>query len=106
MRQFELQGNKQPTKTETVTASSSKQDYLQKKEREKVLRKLKSAVEKSEKRVAELEEELSNIHKKLELTENQTDMDLFKRYDEVKAALDEEMEVWEKATEEYEKENV
>ena len=105
MRQFELQGNKQPTKTETVTASSSKQDYLQKKEREKVLRKLKSAVEKSEKRIAELEEELSNIHKKLELPENQTDMDLFKRYDEVKAALDEEMEVWEKATEEYEKEN-
>ncbi|MCR4560612.1 MAG: ABC-F family ATP-binding cassette domain-containing protein [Bacteroidales bacterium] len=105
MRQFELQGNKQPTKTETVTASSSKQDYLQKKEREKVLRKLKSAVEKSEKRIAELEEELSNIHNKLELPENQTDMDLFKRYDEVKAALDEEMEVWEKATEDYEKEN-
>ncbi len=105
MRQFELQGNKQPTKTETVTASSSKQDYLQKKEREKVLRKLKSAVEKSEKRVAELEEELSIIHKKLELPENQTDMDLFKRYDEVKAALEQEMEVWEKATEEYEKEN-
>jgi len=105
MRQFELQGNKQPTKTETVTASSSKQDYLQKKEREKVLRKLKSAVEKSEKRVAELEEELSIIHKKLELPENQTDMNLFKRYDEVKAALEQEMEVWEKATEEYEKEN-
>ncbi|MBR4679291.1 MAG: ABC-F family ATP-binding cassette domain-containing protein [Bacteroidales bacterium] len=105
MRQFELQGNKQPTKPETVTASSSKQDYLQKKEREKVLRKLKSAVEKSEKRIAELEEDLSNIHKKLELPENQTDMDLFKRYDEVKAALDEEMEVWEKATEDYEKEN-
>lgn len=106
MRQFELQGHKQPTKTETVTASSSKQDYLQKKEREKVLRKLKSAVDKSEQRVAELEEELSIIHKKLELPENQTDMDLFKRYDEVKAALEQEMEVWEKATEEYEKENV
>ncbi len=106
MRQFELQGNKQPTKTETVTASSSKQDYLQKKEKEKALRKLKSAVDKSEQRVAELEEELSIIHKKLELPETQTDMDLFKRYDEVKAALEQEMEVWEKATEEYEKENV
>ena len=107
MRQFEAQGVKQSVKNETAAAvSNSKQDYLQKKEKEKALRKLKSAVDKSEQRVAELEEELSIIHKKLELPENQTDMDLFKRYDEVKAALDEEMEVWEKATEEYEKENV
>ena len=106
MRQFEAQGVKQSVKNETAAAvSNSKQDYLQKKEKEKALRKLKSAVDKSEQRVAELEEELSIIHKKLELPENQTDMDLFKRYDEVKAALDEEMEVWEKATEEYEKEN-
>lgn len=107
MRQFEAQGVKQSVKNETVAAvSNSKQDYLQKKEKEKALRKLKSAVDKSEQRVAELEEELSIIHKKLELPENQTDMDLFKRYDEVKAALEQEMEVWEKATEEYEKENV
>ncbi|MBQ5452151.1 MAG: ABC-F family ATP-binding cassette domain-containing protein, partial [Bacteroidales bacterium] len=107
MRQFEAQGVKQSVKNETAAAvSNSKQDYLQKKEKEKALRKLKSAVDKSEQRVAELEEELSIIHKKLELPENQTDMDLFKRYDEVKAALEQEMEVWEKATEEYEKENV
>ncbi|MBQ3657829.1 MAG: ABC-F family ATP-binding cassette domain-containing protein [Bacteroidales bacterium] len=106
MRQFELQGKKtQAAKTEVVTtATSSKQDYLQKKEKEKQLRKLKSAVEKSEQRIAELEDELSAVQKKLELPENQTDMDLFKRYDEIKAALETEMEVWEKATEEYEKE--
>jgi ATP-binding cassette subfamily F protein 3 len=103
MRQFEAQGVKQSVKNETAAAvSNSKQDYLQKKEKEKALRKLKSAVDKSEQRVAELEEELSEIHKKLELPENQTDMDLFKRYDEVKAALEQEMEVWEKATEEFE----
>ena len=106
MRQFELQGKKtQAAKTEVVTtATSSKQDYLQKKEKEKQLRKLKSAVEKSEQRIAELEDELSAVQKKLELPENQTDMDLFKRYDEIKAALETEMEVWEKETEEYEKE--
>lgn len=103
MRQFELQGNKQTVKTETAAPTSSKQDYLQKKEKEKAVRKLKSAVEKSEKRIAELEADLSEVQKKLELPENQTDMDLFKRYDEIKAELEKEMEVWEKATEEYEK---
>ena len=104
MRQFELQGNnKQTVKTETTAPTSSKQDYLQKKEKEKAVRKLKSAVEKSEQRIAELEEDLSEVQKKLELPENQTDMDLFKRYDEIKAELEKEMEVWEKATEEYEK---
>ncbi|MBQ5404893.1 MAG: ABC-F family ATP-binding cassette domain-containing protein [Bacteroidales bacterium] len=104
MRQFELQGNnKQTVKTETTAPTSSKQDYLQKKEKEKAVRKLKSAVEKSEQRIAELEEDLSEVQKKLELPENQTDMNLFKRYDEIKAELEKEMEVWEKATEEYEK---
>jgi ATP-binding cassette subfamily F protein 3 len=104
MRQFELQGNnKQTVKTETTAQTSSKQDYLQKKEKEKAVRKLKSAVEKSEQRIAELEEDLSEVQKKLELPENQTDMNLFKRYDEIKAELEKEMEVWEKATEEYEK---
>ena len=104
MRQFELQGNnKQAVKTETTAPTSSKQDYLQKKEKEKAVRKLKSAVEKSEQRIAELEEDLSEVQKKLELPENQTDMNLFKRYDEIKAELEKEMEVWEKATEEYEK---
>ncbi|MBQ3688793.1 MAG: ABC-F family ATP-binding cassette domain-containing protein [Bacteroidales bacterium] len=103
MRQFELQGDKQTVKTETAAPTSSKQDYLQKKEKEKAVRKLKSAVEKSEKRIAELEADLSEVQKKLELPENQTDMDLFKRYDEIKAELEKEMEIWEKATEEYEK---
>ncbi len=104
MRQFELQGNnKQAVKTETTAPTSSKQDYLQKKEKEKAVRKLKSAVEKSEQRIAELEEDLSEVQKKLELPENQTDINLFKRYDEIKAELEKEMEVWEKATEEYEK---
>ncbi len=104
MRQFELQGNnKQAVKTETTAPTSSKQDYLQKKEKEKAVRKLKSAVEKSEQRIAELEEDLSEVQKKLELPKNQTDMNLFKRYDEIKAELEKEMEVWEKATEEYEK---
>lgn len=104
MRQFELQGNnKQTVKTETTAPTSSKQDYLQKKEKEKAVRKLKSAVEKSEQRIAELEEDLSEVQKKLELPENQIDMNLFKRYDEIKAELEKEMEVWEKATEEYEK---
>ncbi len=116
MKQFEAQ---KPTKnstekvnTEDKTAdlsssnttptAGSKEDYLLRKEKEKNLRKLKTQVDKSEQRIAELEAALEEIQKKLELPENQTDMDLFKQYDNIKAELENEMNFWEEATMKYE----
>jgi len=86
----------------SAPAAGSKEDYLLRKEKEKNLRKLKTQVEKSEQRIAQLEGELDAIHKKLELPENQTDMDLFKQYDNIKAELENEMNFWEEATMKYE----
>ena len=117
MRQFEMQKSKnnQTAKTEPTNDSKnvsaentsapqagSKEDYLMRKEKEKALRKLKSQVDKSEQRVAELESKLDEIQKKLELPENQTDMELFKQYDNIKAELENEMNFWEEATMKYE----
>ena len=82
--------------------ATGKEDYLAKKEREKMLRKLKSNVEKSEQRVQELENQLSEIQAKLQLPENQTDMDLFTQYDTIKLNLEKEMAYWEDATMQYE----
>ncbi|MCQ2249907.1 MAG: ATP-binding cassette domain-containing protein [Bacteroidales bacterium] len=83
-------------------AAGSKEDYMLRKEKEKNLRKLKTQVEKSEQRIAQLESEMQAIEKKLELPENQTDMDLFKQYDNIKAELENEMNFWEEATMKYE----
>lgn len=86
----------------TAPAAGSKEDYLLRKEKEKALRKLKTQVDKAEQRVGELEAQLEEIHKKLELPENQTDMELFKQYDNIKAELENEMNFWEEATMKYE----
>ena len=105
MRQFEAQKivkTKQTLESEEAPVSISKQDYLLKKETEKNARKLKSMVDKSEKRISELETELSEIQDKLSKPENQTDMTLFQQFDKIKADLDLEMENWEKASKDYE----
>lgn len=105
MRQFEAQKivkTKQTLESEDAPVSNSKQDYMLKKETEKNARKLKSMVDKSEKRISELETELSEIQDKLSKPENQTDMTLFQQFDKIKADLDLEMENWEKASKDYE----
>ena len=104
MRQFEAQKivkTKQTLESEDAPVSNTKQDYLLKKETEKNARKLKSMVDKSEKRISELETELSEIQDKLSKPENQTDMTLFQQFDKIKADLDLEMENWEKASKDY-----
>ena len=82
--------------------SSGKEDYLQRKERERTLRKLKSQVEKSEARIAELEAQQDTLQQKLSLPENQTDMSLFEQYEQLKIQLEKEMAYWEDATMQYE----
>ena len=82
--------------------SSGKEDYLQRKERERTLRKLKSQVEKSEERIAELEAQQEELQQKLSLPENQTDMSLFEQYEQLKIQLEKEMAYWEDATMQYE----
>ena len=77
--------------------TSSKEDYQLKKDREKQLRKLKSAVEKSEQRISQLETELQNIQNLLENTSNQT-QENFEKYESIKKELDNEMIYWENAT--------
>ena len=88
--------------TTPAPVSSGKEDYLQRKERERTLRKLKSQVEKSEARIAELEVQQETLQQKLSLPENQTDMSLFEQYEELKIQLEKEMAYWEDATMQYE----
>ena len=91
-----------PTTATPAPVSSGKEDYLQRKERERTLRKLKSQVEKSEARIAELEAQQDALQQKLSLPENQTDMSLFEQYEALKTELEKEMAYWEDATMQYE----
>jgi ATP-binding cassette subfamily F protein 3 len=84
--------------------SSNKQKYLEKKEYDRNLRKLRKKLEDSEMTIENIENEISGLDKSFESGSNvQTEAeDFFKRYQELKELLNEEMEKWEQYTDDVE----
>jgi ATP-binding cassette subfamily F protein 3 len=75
--------------------SLNKQKYLEKKEYERTLRKLRRRLEESEKHIEEMEAELSNLDSELESTNAPVkSADLFNKYEDLKQKLNEEMNNW------------
>ena len=82
--------------------SSSKQNYAEHKEQQKRLRKAERAVEESERKIADMERRLKELDNLLMNPENASNMELVTEYTTTKSALDEEVERWEKLSEELE----
>lgn len=91
-----------PTKPIEPT-KSSKTDYAAHKEQQKLLRKAERAVEESERKISDMERRLKELDDLLMVPENAADMTLVTEYTSTKKALDEEVERWEKLSEELEK---
>ena len=91
--------NPQPV---TPQPSASKQNYAEHKEQQKRLRKAERAVEESERKIADMERRLKELDSLLMNPENASNMELVTEYTTTKAALDEEVERWEKLSEELE----
>lgn len=83
-------------------ASKGKQSYQEHKEQQKKLTKLKKAIEKSEARIEEFEGKISEMDHLLSLPENASDMKIVSDYTATKQLLDQEVDAWEKLSEEYE----
>lgn len=79
-----------------------KQNYQEHKEQQKKLTKLKKAIEKSEARIEELESKLGEMDKLLSLPENASNMEIVSDYTSTKQLLDQEVDAWEKLSEEME----
>lgn len=79
------------------TASEGRQAYEQSKDRERELRKLRSAVEKCEKEIESLEAQIAEKEEVLASGSAQ-DADFYAQYQALKDKLDEQMEAWEMAT--------
>ena len=90
-----------PTKPIEPT-KSSKTDYAAHKEQQKLLRKAERAVEESERKISDMERRLKELDDLLMVPENAADMTLVTEYTTTKKALDEEVERWEKLSEELE----
>jgi ATP-binding cassette, subfamily F, member 3 len=87
--------------------SKEKLSYEKRKEHEKGLRKLENQIKQSEKEINELEKEITEMNVLLEAPDKETlmklDRDFFSRYERKKAALNREMERWEKLSESLER---
>ena len=85
---------------ETGGGMKPKQDYAAHKEQQRRLRKAERAVEDSERKINDMEQRLKELDQLLMDPEKASDMVLVTEYTTTKRALDEEVERWEKLSEE------
>ncbi len=96
------------SKTETKEApedasADTKQSYLERKEKQKKIKKAARAVENSESKIASMERRLKQIDQLLALPENASNIELVTEYTSTKAALDKENDNWMALSEKLEK---
>ena len=100
-------GRKQPAVAEaasaekaTVEVSAAKQSYAEHKEQQKKIRKAEKVVKESEARIEKMESRLKELDELLCQPENASNMEYVTEYTSTKKTLDEEVENWEKLSEE------
>lgn len=87
--------SKAETKEAPEDASAdTKQGYLERKEKQKKIKKAARAVENSESKIASMERRLKQIDQLLALPENASNIELVTEYTSTKAALDKENDNW------------
>ena len=96
-----MNGSNGPIKP-TKPINPTKNDYGTHKEQQKRLRKAEKAVEESERKISDMERRLKELDDLLMIPENAADMTLVTEYTTTKKALDEEVERWERLSEELE----
>ncbi len=82
--------------------SESKLSYIERKEQQRKIRKAEKAVEEAEAKIDKLETRLKELDMELSKPENASDMAIVNEYTDTKRALDEEVERWERLSEELE----
>ena len=91
-----------PTLGTNTQPASKSQSYAEHKEQQKQLRKAEKAVEQSERKINDMERRLKELDELLMKPENASNMEFVTEYTSTKRALDEEVERWEKLSEELE----
>ena len=97
----EIERKDTPTAATTKEASTGKLSYEQKKEQEKVLRKLRKVVETIEAELAEIETKIAAYDDKFATATEYNEAD-YAAYNDLKAQYDKQMHEWEKASYELE----
>ncbi len=101
MQELERKAPAKTTEDGGQVKSSGKLSYEQKKEQEKLLRKLRAVVSKIESELADVEQKIAIFDEKLAAAAEYNEQD-YKEYNELKASYDGKMQEWEKASYELE----
>ena len=88
--------------TATKPSITKNASYAEHKEQQKQLRKAEKAVEQSERKISDMERRLKELDELLMKPENASNMEFVTEYTTTKKALDEEVERWERLSEELE----
>ena len=94
--------NKSAPSVPAVAPSPQKTDYAARKEQQKVLRRAERAVEESEQKIARMEQRLKELDQLLCDPAKACDMTLVSEYTDTKRQLDDEVERWERLSEQLE----
>ncbi len=105
MSELEKAAFNKPTPAAPATPAASaaapqKQDYAERKEQQKRQKRAEKAVEESEKKIAKMEQRLKELDALLCDPKNASDMTLVTEYTDTKRQMDQEVERWEKLSEE------
>ena len=84
----------EPKEAPEDVSADTKQSYLERKEKQKKIKKAARAVENSESKIASMERRLKQIDQLLALPENASNIELVTEYTSTKAALDKENDNW------------
>lgn len=87
-------GASQPLQTASKAEKSGAEEYLQRKEQQKKVRKLKRSIEESEAKIAAMEKRIAELNTILSQPENASNMELVTEYTSIQRALDAENERW------------
>lgn len=96
-------GTSQPLQAASKTEKSGAEEYLQRKEQQKRVRKLKRNIEECETKIAAMEKRITELNTILSQPENASDMELVTEYTTTQRALDAENERWMELNEKMEK---
>jgi ATP-binding cassette subfamily F protein 3 len=107
LRELETRQKAQQTDdSQSKVITENKQNYLDKKEFDKIIRRASNKVQECEKKIERLESDVKSMNKHLSDTEflakNTNNDALFKMYDKLKADLAKEMDIWAQLNEELE----
>ena len=107
LSQLQSAPNSSNTSVSSSPSSSSSpspnaQSYAERKEEQKRIRKAEKAVEESERKISNMERRLKELDDLLMKPENASNMEFVTEYTSTKKALDEEVERWERLSEELE----